>query len=238
MLGKRLRGLGRGLGGVELRHELVGPGLDALLEVAPQILARNGELVPRTPRLDLHEGHRRIPAAVEANVALGLRQRTQSPHVPQRTTAPGRSRTSETMRLVAVKAKELRYAVDLTTSGELTEEEGVVLDAPPAWSPEHLLLAALVLCSLKSLRYHADRRSVDVGSASGSSRTLVTKRETDERYALVETGVELDVELAPEPEPDALTELLALAERDCFIGSSLTAKPIYRWIVNGRTIGS
>jgi uncharacterized OsmC-like protein len=142
------------------------------------------------------------------------------------------------MRAVAVKAKELRYAVDLTTAGELTDENGVALDAPAEWSPEHLLLAALVRCSLKSLRYHAERRGVDVRSTSGSSRTSVTKRETDERYALVETDVELVVELAPEPEPDALAELLALAERDCFVGSSLTAKPSYRWVVNGRTVGS
>ena len=84
------------------------------------------------------------------------------------------------MRAVAVKAKELRYAVDLTTAGELREENGVLLDASPEWSPEHLLLAALVRCSLKSLRYHAERTGVDVRSASGSSRTLVTKRKTDE----------------------------------------------------------
>jgi uncharacterized OsmC-like protein len=142
------------------------------------------------------------------------------------------------MRAVAVRAKELRYAVDLTTAGELTDENGLALDAPAEWSPEHLLLAALMRCSLKSLRYHAERRGVDVRSASGNSRTLVTKRETDERYALVETDVELVVELAPEPEPDALAELLALAERDCFVGSSLTAKPSYRWVVNGRTVGS
>ena len=142
------------------------------------------------------------------------------------------------MRAVAVRAKELRYAVDLTTAGELTDENGVALDAPAEWSPEHLLLAALVRCSLKSLRYHAERRGVDLRSASGSSRTLVTKRETDERYALVETDLELVVELAPEPEEDALGELLALAERDCFVGSSLTAKPSYRWVVNGRTVGS
>lgn len=141
------------------------------------------------------------------------------------------------MRAVAVRAKELRYAVDLTTAGELTDENGVALDAPAEWSPEHLLLAALVRCSLKSLRYHAERRGVDLRSASGSSRTLVTKRETDERYALVETDLELVVELAPEPEPEALAELLALAERDCFVGSSLTAKPSYRWVVNGRTVG-
>ena len=139
---------------------------------------------------------------------------------------------------MAVRAKQLRYAVELTAAGELREEQGVALDVPAAWSPEHLLLAALVHCSLKSLRFHAERRGVDIRSTSGSSRTLVTRRETDERYALVETDVELVVELAPDPEPAALTELLALAERDCFVGSSLTAKPSYRWVVNGRTVGS
>ena len=97
------------------------------------------------------------------------------------------------------------------------------------------MLAALVGCSLKSLRFHANRINVDVRSASGSARTLVTKRETDKRYALVETEVELAVEIEPEPEGEALAELLALAERDCFVGSSLTAKPDYRWTVNGRT---
>ena len=231
-----LRGLGCGLGGVELGHELLGPGLDARLDLPPEILARDGKLVPRAPRLDLHQGHRRIPAAVKAHIALGLRQRTQSPHVPQRTTRPGRCLASETMQAVAVRTKQLRYAVDLTTGGELTDENGVVLDVPTEWSPEHLLLAGLIRCSLKSLRYHADRMSVAVGSVSANSRTLVTKRETDGRYALVETEVELAVALDPEPEPDALSKLLELAERDCFVGSSLTAKPSYRWIVNGRAV--
>lgn len=140
------------------------------------------------------------------------------------------------MDAVAVRAKQLRYAVDLTTGGELREENGVVLEVPAEWSPEHLLLAALVRCSLKSLRHHAARRSLAVGSASATGRTLVTKREADDRYALVETKVELAVGLDPEPEPESLTELLELAERDCFVGSSLTARPSYGWAVNGRTV--
>ena len=137
---------------------------------------------------------------------------------------------------MAVRARNLRYAVDLTTDGELRDENGVVLDVPVDWSPEHLLLAALVRCSLKSLRFHAGRKGVEVRSASGTSRTLVTQRESDGRYALVETEAELAVNLVPEPEPDQLEELLARAERDCFIGSSLTAKPTYRWVVNDRAI--
>jgi organic hydroperoxide reductase OsmC/OhrA len=140
------------------------------------------------------------------------------------------------MRAVTVRAKELRYAVDLTPGGELSDENGVVLDVPAEWSPEHLLLAALVRCSLQSLRYHARRAGVAVRSASGSSRTLVKRRETDGRYALGETEVELAAELEPAPEPGALAELLAAAEQDCFVGSSLTAKPSYRWAVNGRAV--
>jgi organic hydroperoxide reductase OsmC/OhrA len=142
------------------------------------------------------------------------------------------------MRLVAVRAKELRYAIELTPAGELREENGVVLELPAEWSAEHLLLAALVRCSLTSLRYNAQRRGIDVRSASARGRALVTRREEDERYAVVESEVELAMELDPEPEPNALVELLAAAEHECFIGSSLTAAPSYRWRVNGRTIAS
>jgi organic hydroperoxide reductase OsmC/OhrA len=140
------------------------------------------------------------------------------------------------MPFVAVKAKELRFAVDLAPTGELTEEGAVPLELPAEWKPEHLLLAALVRCSLKSLHFHAARRSTRVRSASGSGRALVTKRETDDRYAVVESELELVVEIEPDAAGDALAELLALAERDCFIGSSLTTAPSYRWIVNGRAI--
>ena len=133
-------------------------------------------------------------------------------------------------------AKELRYGVDLTASGGLTDENGVGLDIPAGWTPEHLLLAALLRCSVKSLRHHAERAGVDVRSASASGRTLVTKRETDDRYALVDTEADLTVEIAPELDPAALADLLTLAERDCFVGSSLTAKPRYRWVVNGHAV--
>jgi organic hydroperoxide reductase OsmC/OhrA len=132
---------------------------------------------------------------------------------------------------VAVKAKELRWAVDLGAGDELRTEDGTPLEAAPEWTPEHLLLAALVRCALTSLRYHARRAGIEVHDASGSAKTLVTKRERDGRYALVETNVVLDLRLAPHPGETALPELLAKAERDCFIGASLTAPPRYTWNV-------
>ena len=131
--------------------------------------------------------------------------------------------------LVAVKAKELRYAVDLGEGGGMRVEDGTPLTADPAWSPEHLLLAALVRCSLKSLSYHARRAGIEVTRATGSARSLITRRESDGRYAIVECDVELEVGLTPEPGPEQLAELHAKAERDCFVGASLAVKPTYRW---------
>ena len=54
------------------------------------------------------------------------------------------------------------------------------------------------------------------------------------RYAFVRIKVEVDVTL--EPKPPSFRELLAKAERDCFVGASLTAKPRYRWTVNGEEV--
>jgi organic hydroperoxide reductase OsmC/OhrA len=130
---------------------------------------------------------------------------------------------------MSVRAKELRYAVDLGEGGSLRVEDGTLLETDPAWSPEHLLLAALIRCSLKSLAYHARRAGLEVARASGSARALITKRESDGRYALVECDVELDVRLSPEPGPEQLAELHAKAERDCFVGASLAVKPAYTW---------
>jgi organic hydroperoxide reductase OsmC/OhrA len=132
---------------------------------------------------------------------------------------------------MAIKARELRYAVELETGGNLLDENGVALDVPAEWTPEHVLLAALVRCSLASFAFHAERAGLTVGETGGSARAMVTRRESDERYAVVEVDVELSV--AVEPEPADRAELLAKAERDCFVGASLTAKPRYRWTVNG-----
>ena len=132
---------------------------------------------------------------------------------------------------MGVRAKELRYAVDLRDDGTLRTENGAPLETDPGWSSEHLLLAALVRCSLQSLRYHARRVRIDVEEAHGEARALVTKRPSDGRYGVVEATVELEVRLVPLPGEAELAALLEKAERDCFIGASLTAVPEYRWTV-------
>jgi len=130
---------------------------------------------------------------------------------------------------VALRAKEFRYAIDLREGGALRTEDGTPLETDPAWTPEHLLLAGLVRCSLQSLRYHARRAGIAVSDAHGSASCRVTKREEDERYGIVEAAVELEVRLVPLPGGDEVAALTAKAERDCFVGASLTVKPQYRW---------
>jgi hypothetical protein len=66
---------------------------------------------------------------------------------------------------------------------------------------------------------------------------VVTKRDDDGRYAFVEVRARLDVELDPLPDRESVAELIGLAERDCFIGASLTAPPHYVWRVNGGATG-
>jgi hypothetical protein len=64
----------------------------------------------------------------------------------------------------------------------------------------------------------------------------VTKREGDGRFAFVEIECRLEVEIDPAPDDDQVRELLGLAERDCFIGASLTVAPRYTWRVNGDAV--
>ena len=125
--------------------------------------------------------------------------------------------------------KRFEYAASINREGALCAEDRDRLDPGETWTPEHLVLAALCRCTLSSLRFHAERdglRAAGTASASG----VVTKREEDGRYAFVELLCGMDVSV--EPAPDDLADLLVRAERDCFVGASLTAPVEYEWRVN------
>jgi organic hydroperoxide reductase OsmC/OhrA len=117
----------------------------------------------------------------------------------------------------------------------VTERAGTPARAEPDWAPEDLLLAGLARCTLASLEFHAKRAGISV-SGSAAAAGAVTKREEDGRYAFVEVEVGLDLDLDPAPSSEQLQELLDLAERDCFVGASLTVKPAYEWRVNGELV--
>ena len=106
--------------------------------------------------------------------------------------------------------------------------EGTTVQVPESWSPEHLVLAALLDCSLTSLRHHAKREGVAV-TASGEASGTVTRREEDGRFAFVDVEARLDVHFDPAPADQGV--LLEKAERDCFVGASLTSPPRYVWNV-------
>jgi organic hydroperoxide reductase OsmC/OhrA len=125
------------------------------------------------------------------------------------------------------KPRVFEFEASLDRDGVLHAQDQAVRP-PPEWAPEHLVLAGLVDCSLTSLRYHAKRAGIEV-EASGSASGTVTRRDGDGRFAFVDIECRLDVVLTPPS--DDLSGLLARAERDCFVGASLTAKPRYVWNV-------
>ena len=101
---------------------------------------------------------------------------------------------------MAVAAKTLEYAVELDDGGHLTVPGGGQFVPPEGWSADHLLLAALVRCSIDSFAYHARRAGHD-GAAARARRTARSRRRGDDgRYRFVAIDVRLDVQLTPRDE--------------------------------------
>jgi uncharacterized OsmC-like protein len=138
---------------------------------------------------------------------------------------------------MAVPAKEFTYRVRLEDGGVMLADGAGAIEAPEVWRPDHFLVAALLTCTLESLRYHAERAGLEA-SGRGEGHALVTKREDDARYAVVEIDASYEIALAPDPGDEGTAALLFKAERDCFVGASLTAEPEFRWSVNGRAVSA
>jgi uncharacterized OsmC-like protein len=131
----------------------------------------------------------------------------------------------------ALKPKAFTYEVVVDRAGRMSaEDEATFVDVGDEWTADHLLLAAVVRCSIVSLQFHARRADLDV-VAGGTARGTVARPDGEERFRFVQIEVEVEAEVDPRPGASELADLLALAERDCFVGSSLVAKPVYRWHV-------
>jgi organic hydroperoxide reductase OsmC/OhrA len=135
--------------------------------------------------------------------------------------------------VATVRARAFEFAVSLDDGWVATSDRGgePIPHDGSAWTPEHLLLVGLARCSLTALEYHAQRAGLTVTAEADASGT-VTRREDDGRFAFVEIDVEARLTIPEAPEPTVLRELVAKAERDCFVGASLTVKPRYTWLVN------
>ena len=130
---------------------------------------------------------------------------------------------------MAATAKILEYAVGLDNAGRMTIPGGGQFVPPEGWSADHLLLAALVRCSIDSFAHHARKSGHEV-AASGEAQGKITKSGEDGRYRFVEIDVRIDAQLTPRT--NEVDDLIAKAERDCFVGASLTLKPEYQWHVS------
>lgn len=135
------------------------------------------------------------------------------------------------------RAKVLDYSIELDRRYRVAADGGDHQQLPRDFAPEHLVLAGLARCTLTSLAYHAERAGITVASSSAVATGEVTKRAADGRYAFVDLECRLDVELKPPPGEDAQRDLLAKAERDCFVGASFVAPARYVWRVNGHEAG-
>lgn len=137
---------------------------------------------------------------------------------------------------MGIKPRVLEF--DVSVDRERTSRSalgGSALEREDEWWPEHLVLAALVRCTLASMDYSARRAGLD-SIGSGRAHGIVTKRETDGLYAFVDIESRLELELDPPPERDAVRELIAKAERGCFVSNSLQKHPRHHWNVNGEEI--
>ena len=132
------------------------------------------------------------------------------------------------------RALEFEVTVDRDRTAR-SARGGSPIPVEDEWSAEHLVLAALVRCTLTSLDYHL-RQAGLTATGSGQAHGVVTRRETDGLYAFFEIEAQYEVEFDHALEREIVTGLVENAERGCFVGNSLTAKPRYRWTVNGEEI--
>src|SRR3954451_18127070 len=97
---------------------------------------------------------------------------------------------------MAATAKTFEYAVEVDGGGRMTVPGGGQFVPPEGWSADHLLLAALVRCSIDSFAYHARRAGHEV-TASGEAQGTITKSDEDGRYRFVAIDVRIHAQLAP-----------------------------------------
>ena len=114
----------------------------------------------------------------------------------------------------------------------MAAEDDEAYQLPSEWQAEHLLLAALVRCSLTSFRYPrlpARRGCRWLRTSDG----LNARRDSDGRYAFVEVEGATRARGGAGSGADELGALLAKGGQDCFVAASLTVAPRYAWTVNG-----
>jgi organic hydroperoxide reductase OsmC/OhrA len=134
-----------------------------------------------------------------------------------------------------VRAKVFEYATQLDPGKVLRAEGADPLATGATWTPENILLGALLRCITSSLEHYAGPAGLTV-AVTGEARGTVTLREDEGVFGLVSAEADVDITLDPLPEPEALLKLLRRAKAGCFVSNSLSVKPAFHFTVNGAPV--
>src|SRR5262249_25119952 len=125
--------------------------------------------------------------AVATQVALGLRERPQALHGGYGRRPSGQRPYPARVADRSPPVFEYRVSTDPDWTAH-SDRGGSAIRREEAWTPEHLVLAGLSRCTLKSLQYHAGRAGIRA-TATADAHGSVTRREDDGRFAFVEISV-------------------------------------------------
>ena len=135
---------------------------------------------------------------------------------------------------MAIREKQIPFAVTLERDGTIAAEGNEPIRFEDEWTPEHLLLAALARCCVGALRIHAARHSLELVGSAHASGTI--GRRDDGSCGFLDLECRAEIQLLPQPDEEVLLDVIAKAERGCFIGGSLRPEPVYLWTINGREV--
>ena len=145
-----------------------------------------------------------------------------------------RSRHEDTR--MGVSAKRVRVRVLSTDGGVLIAEGEGAIDPPEVWKADHLLSrrSRAAQCRACATTQNAPASTCsERGDGRASSRSARTTDATPSSRSSRPTRSSSSRTRATSQRLNRLK-----AERDCFVGASLTVEPEYRWRVNGRAVSA
>lgn len=120
------------------------------------------------------------------------------------------------------------YAVSLTNDQLTAEPRAAIRMGPPpefngsdeVWSPEHLLVAAVLSCVKTTFDAYARREGVTVHAWHGNATGVLAKGPSGPVFTSIDVEVDIVTDSGDEPRAEAV---LATTERNCIISRALAA---------------
>jgi hypothetical protein len=118
-------------------------------------------------------------------------------------------------------------------AGKLFADADHGMSPDAAWTPEHLLLAALARRAVMSLHHRA---AVAGHAAAGRATASADRGGRAAAPSLDAVWVGVDAEMTPALEGDALVDLVRAAEHDTTWAIPLARRVRFSWRVNGESV--